>query len=184
MQWHVGTLDDDPFASRSFQWMKRGHWFGERFPADVLTDITVFLRTPGLDTSWIAKNFQMQWEKAAALRNAIAPFETVRAEVIENWLSVTREDAIRFVELRPKKRSTPPLVSQLKMIDDVKAGMSLRRVASDYGVSVDYVHDRARFGPSSGHGKWKLPPEFAMFISPPAKKWAGLERAASRTALA
>lgn len=65
-------------------------------------------------------------------------YEDLKAEVAENWLSATREDAIRLSNMRPSKGDLP-LLSQLQIMNDLKAGHSATYLAAEYGTNTRKV---------------------------------------------
>lgn len=164
MKWHSGLLAPDPSKHRSYQWMRRGGWFNPDFPADVFHDIAVWLRTPGLGFNFHRVNFKISSATLADRMKRMPSFEELRNDVAENWLSVTREDAIKLIHMRVGPyRSQIPLLSQLKILDDIKAGLSQARIARDFGISPTTVSTIALKG-----AKWgsPLPAGFELLLGP------------------
>jgi hypothetical protein len=131
MKWHCGLLSERPDQDRTLQWIKRGGW-GTGLPADVERELKIWLAMPGFTIKYHAHVFRLD-------RSTIAPFvgrgfEELKQEVAENWLSVTRDDAVKLSQIRPPKGDVP-LISQLAIADDVKRGVKKADIQRAYKVS-------------------------------------------------
>lgn len=144
--------------------MRRGGWFEPDFPPDVFHDIAVWLRTPGLGFNFHRVNFKISAPTLVDRMKRMPSFEDLRDDVAENWLSVTREDAIKLIHMRVGPlRSQIPLLSQLKILDDLKAGLSQARIAREYGIGPRTVSRIAHNG-----ARWSspLPSGFELLLGP------------------
>ena len=71
-------------------------------------------------------------------------------DVIDNWMSATREDCVRLSQIRPGMGDVP-LISQIRAVQDLKH-MLLVDVARDYRVPTHSVAVwRDKGSPSQGH---------------------------------
>lgn len=152
MNWHCGLLSAQPNKDRTLAWIKRGAW--DTLPDDVAHEMRIWMAMPGfainyhaqtmgLDKRYVAKfygGYQQQWR-----------------EVGENWLSATREDCVALCNLRAG--GDVPVISQLSIIDDLKAGAKQVDVAREYAVSekVTRYCSKGRI-----HFRGELPLGFAM----------------------
>lgn len=128
MKWHCGLLSDDPSKDRTLQWIKRGYW--HTLPEDVQHELHIWMAMPGFTANYHAHAFGVDKRYVAKF---VGGYDDLRKEVGENWLSATRDDCVRLCQLRG--RGDIPVVSQIRMIDDLKAGRKQVDVTRDYGVS-------------------------------------------------
>lgn len=164
MKWHVGLLSPDPLQHPSYQWMRRGNWFSPGFPPEVLRDIVTWLSMPGFSFNYHMRNLRLSAPTLQKRMRLLPPFEEVRNDVAENWLSVTREDAIKLCHMRVGKHRSPvPLICQMRIMDDLKAGMTIVQAARDYHLTPPTVSRLAHKGP---RWEFKLPPGFELLLGP------------------
>jgi hypothetical protein len=160
MKYHVGLLSERPHQNRSYRWMRRGGWHKPDFPADVYLDLAVWLAMPGFDTNYHIHNLGISEPVFRPLRAKMPTYEDVKDQVIENWMSTTREDCIKLTKMRKTKWSPVPLICQLAMLDEVKRGTSRYAVAKMFGVSDPTVRELVEQGAVARYAA--LPAEFAM----------------------
>lgn len=132
MKYHCGLLDERPENSRTLNWIKRPNW-GHR-PPEIEHELQVWLAMPGFSVSYHAHTLR---HAKQVLTRHMGGYEEHKAEVIENWLSATREDCIKLARLRPGKGDVP-VISQIRAVEDLKT-MGLKAVSEDYGVSLHSV---------------------------------------------
>lgn len=161
MKYDVGLLADKPHDHRSHKWMKKGDWHNPNFPADVRTEIAVWLAMPGFDYGYHRRSFGMTDRTFRKMKNILPQYEELKPLVIENWLSATRQDCIRICHNRTGVASSIPLLSQLAILDEVKRGVRKEDVARLFRVTGEKVHQIIRHGPSANYGT--LPAEFLVF---------------------
>ncbi|MEN2786263.1 hypothetical protein ACFOKI_07675 [Sphingomonas qilianensis] len=130
MLYHCGLLDERPEKSTTLQWIKRPRVWG-RLPPEIERELRIFLAMPGFSDSFYAHVFRCS--RSVATREA-GGYEPWKAEVAENWLSATSEDCAALSRMRPGTGNVP-VISQLRAIQDVKAGMTMAQVGRDYRVS-------------------------------------------------
>lgn len=164
MRWHVGCLDPDPPSHRSYQWMRRRGWFKPSFPADVFEEIAIFSAMPGMCQAWLHHNWKMARHDLLKYRAMLPQYEDLKDKVIENWLSTTRDDAVKISRMR-HRFTTPPLICQINMLDDYKRGMSFMQMSRDYKWPNTTIAAMVRSQrPYSGRTKWKVPADFARLF--------------------
>ena len=128
MKWHCGLLSTNPAQDRKLAWIKRGRW--ESLPEDVQDELRIWMAMPGFTANYHAQALGIDKRYIAKF---IGGYEDLRSEVGENWLSATRDDSIRLCRLRG--RGDIPVISQISMIDDLKAGRKHIDIIREYGVS-------------------------------------------------
>ena len=128
MRWHCGLLDERPDQSRVLARIKRGNW--NSLGPDVWHELMVWLAMPGFSIAFHQHTLGVSREVVTA---AIPAFEDWREDVIDNWISATREDCVRLCRMRPDKGDVP-IIFQLRIMDDVKAGISQVDLAGEYGL--------------------------------------------------
>lgn len=167
MLYHCGLLDDDRLTSRSFTWVMRKGWFREDFPADIRHEIAVWLAMPGFDHRFHVYNLRVSEGYLRRAREELCgDFEALRADVAANWLSATREDCLALARMRHGKAAGVPLICQMRILDDLKAGLTHKNAARVWGVTDRWVNMlSAKRGPLAA-SYWKLPPGFELLISP------------------
>jgi hypothetical protein len=137
MKWHCGLLSEQPEKDRTLNYIKRGYWYLPA-PPEVTRELRIWLAMPGFSVAYHAHVFRVG---AEGVKNFIASqdFSDVQAEVAENWLSVTDEDAVRLARMRPGTGNLP-LICQLRILDALKQGMKRSKVAELYGVTPQTVY--------------------------------------------
>lgn len=133
MKWHCGLLDKRPEQSRTLEYIKRGFW-ELNMPEDVERELRIWMSMPGFSQS-----FHMHTLGVGCLllrRWMMRDYDQFKAEVAENWLSVTRDDAVRLSQMRPGKvGGDVPLICKLQMMTDLKAGARNADIEKEYRVS-------------------------------------------------
>lgn len=163
MKYSLGLLEKEPWNNRSYKWMRRRGWYRPGFPPDVLEEIAVWLALPGIHNRYHQKLLGIDSTELAKARRLLPGYDQLTTQIGEAFLTCTREDAIRIVQLRPGVYSAPiPLISQLAMLDDLKRGMSQRRVAADFGCSAKFVWTLLNKGVQSMKN---LPDDFRLLAS-------------------
>ncbi|QVM85252.1 hypothetical protein [Novosphingobium decolorationis] len=136
MLYHAGLLDPDGSQSRCREWIARRGWNTPEFPDDVREDLAIWLAMPGFHIQYHVRNLRSSWSTIVAARRYLADFENLADMVTANWMSATRDDAIRLSKLRPGGQSSPiPLLCQLKILDDLKVGHTKASLARTYACS-------------------------------------------------
>ena len=159
MLWHCGLLSERPDRDRTLEWIRRGSW-NSGLPEDVERELRIWLAMPGFTAAFHAHNFGVS---SGVVRRQLGGYEKFKREVGQNWLSATREDCVRLSQLRPP-RGDLPLLSQLQIIDDVKAGHRRRDLMREYLTNTATIHRLAQ-----GlvlFGKRPLPPGFELLVGP------------------
>ena len=89
---------------------------------------------PGFTDGYHIRNLKMGRALVKRARQFFPGYDELSDKVAENWLSITREDAIKLAHMRKGAQSCPiPLVSQLVILDDIKAGRSQLATARTFG---------------------------------------------------
>ena len=134
MKYHLGLLDADPTQNRTYQWVRRRGWFGPGFPDDVREELGIWFAMPGFTDAYHIRNLNMSARLLYKCQDQLPGYDHYAKQVAENWLSVTREDAVKLCRMRQGTRACPiPLISQLKILDDIKAGMTQAQISRDFG---------------------------------------------------
>lgn len=131
MLYHCGLLDERPERNRTYQWVRRGGWDLPGTPADIEHERRVWLSMPGFSISFHAHTLGVDYETVQ--RHVGRDYDLVREDVAANWLSITREDAVKLSQMRPGTGHVP-IISQLAIIDDLKRGVAVSTLAADYRV--------------------------------------------------
>jgi len=157
MKWHCGLLSEQPAADRTLNWIKRGHWVGG-LPADVERELTIWMAMPGFSLAFHSHTLQVS-------RQLVYPwmggYDQLKAEVAENWLSATRDDCVRLAQLRPSKGELP-VISQLQIMNDLKAGAKVVEIIRDYRTNHQTVAELRRGAIKS---RRPLPSGFALLTN-------------------
>lgn len=131
MRWHCGLLDDEPERSPIYRLITTRYW--NALPPEIEKELEIWLAMPGFSMAFHEKTLHgNRLERTFQAR--MGHYEKWKAEVIENWLSATREDCVRLSVRRPGLGSVP-LLSQLSILDDVKRGLRNTDIAREYRVS-------------------------------------------------
>lgn len=152
MKWHCGLLSDDPSKDRTLQWIKRGRW--HTLPEDVQHELRIWMAMPGFTAGYHYRAFELGREY---INSQMGGYETYKAEVHENWISATRDDCLKLCLRR--SGSQVPVISQLQMITDLKAGHTALSLAREYQVSKATIYNLSK-GIIRCHGE--LPSGFAL----------------------
>lgn len=152
MKWHCGLLSDEPEKDRTLQWIKRGCW--DTLPDDVQHELRIWMAMPGFAVSYHHRAFGLNREY---ISRQMGGYERYKGEVHENWLSATREDCLKLCLRR--RGGNVPVISQLQMLNDLKAGQSALSVAREYRVSKHTIYQISK-GTIRCHGE--LPLGFAL----------------------
>ena len=131
MLWHCGLLSERPEKDATLAWVRRGGWDLPGHPPEIERDRLVWLNMPGFPVSYHEQTLNM--DRRYLKRFIGADYERVKDDVAKNWLSCTREDAVKLSHLR-SGTGHMPVICQLKIIDDLKRGMSPSRLAAEYRV--------------------------------------------------
>lgn len=97
----------------------------------------------------------------------------LREEGLDNFASITLEDAIKLNKLRPHRQSGYPLCVQLHMLDLNKKGLGYVRIARVFGCGTYAVQRLLKQG--YAHMRGPVPPEFAHICRQKCdhrKKWS------------
>lgn len=162
MKYHCGWLDDDPMQNRSYAWMMRGRWGHPQFPADVRREIAAFVHMPGFQDAFFHKRLKTNSDQFNVLRDQLPSFEDAYEDVCENWLSVTRDDAIKLCHLRGGKAAGVPVIVQLQVMKDLASGHSYRKTAAIYGITEHTIRNIRKRGISVTKMARPLPPGFEL----------------------
>lgn len=136
MKYDLGLLDPNREQNRTYQWVMRRGWFKPGFPPDVLEELGIWFAMPGFTTSYHLHNLRMTWTTHRDAVARLPTFDEIEDKVAENWLSITHDDAIQLCLMRRGKNHCPiPLVSQLAILDDIKAGHTQAAISRRFDVS-------------------------------------------------
>jgi hypothetical protein len=129
MNYHAGVLDPE---GSTLRWI---HSVGSlaNLPDPVANDLRITLQTPGFPHGFWPYHLQRTKGNLVQFLNR---FEPDYRSALENWDSVTREDAIKLCHMAPNAR---PTVCYMHIVNDYKAGMTHAQIAKEYGVSIDTV---------------------------------------------
>jgi hypothetical protein len=161
MKWHCGTLNLRPHLSAPLAKYQRGFWFIPSFPSYMYRELEIFFATPGLPKVWLMKNLDRPRAAINDAKRRFRPYEEIKDLVMENWLSITRQDSI-LMSLRRPQHCRPPLASQLSIIDDVKRGLKLVQIIRDYRIDGEFI--RLLVEPRN---RWGLPDDFRRMLGLP-----------------
>lgn len=128
MKWHCGLLSNQPERDRTLQWIKRGQW--DTLPEDVQHELRVWMAMSGFHANYHALAFGLDKRYVAKFMGG---YRDLKKEVGENWLSATRGDCIALCHMRG--RGDIPVICQIQMTNDVKAGYTQAEVSRIYGVN-------------------------------------------------
>lgn len=163
MKYHCGILNVRPEESWTLNRFRVKHW--PYLPEQHRRQLHILLATPGFTTLYFCHVFQRSFLAVSRYRAQYARFEDYEEEAVENWMSVTREDAIRLSLMRPP-RGDMPLVSQIRALEDLKF-MSQTDVAKLYGIGRSKLFRLTRKGPIC---RQPLPSGFEWLV---AKRYPG-----------
>ena len=156
MKYHCGLLDARPDQSRTLKWIHTPAW-GHR-PPEIEHELKVWLAMPGFTIGYHAHVLgHSKW----TIAKHIGGFEEMRDDVVENWLSITREDCVALANLRPGEGAMP-LVCQMRALQDLKT-MKPSRVARDYRTHIQSLWVWRKRGLST---RGPVPAGFELLISP------------------
>lgn len=137
MKVHCGLLDEQPEKSRTLTLLRRG-WWHLGLPEDLERELRTWLATPGFSIAYHAHQFKLS--HGVIVRHYYDHTPEYQSLGLENFQSVTREDAVRLCRMRPGTGNIP-FVCQLRMMDDLKAQMRKVDVARDYQVNYQTVRN-------------------------------------------
>ena len=164
MKWHCGILGSDEIRPNVAGCHAKCQWTRAELPDDHRRELAIWLAMPGFSTSYHAHNLGMSWNTVRRYQSLSPGYDQLQAEVAENWLSVTREDAVQLCRRRPDKGDIP-VICQLKMLDELKAGRSLSAVAREFGVSREWLVRMRASGIRCN--RLRLPKGFEMLLHYP-----------------
>lgn len=163
MKWHCGLLDEHPYENPTYRWVTRGGFFRPEFPEAIRHELAILLAMPGFPRAFFASYLRLSDRHIDRVRKKLPGYEELRNEVAENWLSVTREDAIKLCHMRLDPRSAVPLVVQLQILDDIKAGIPQAHLAREYGISLTIMQVYQKKGPQIDPKS--LPRDFGWWLN-------------------
>ncbi|AKM10996.1 hypothetical protein [Croceicoccus naphthovorans] len=135
MKFDVGLLNSGVDADRKLRLVRRGGWLHPSFPDELRRELAVLIATPGLSDTWLIHNLGAHNQQFYKARLALPDTNELRDEVAQNWMSISRPDAVALANMRPGKQSPIPLVSQFRILDDIKSGDTIRSLAKEYWTS-------------------------------------------------
>lgn len=156
MKYHCGLLDARPDQSRTLKWIRTPAW-GHR-PPEIEHELKVWLAMPGFS---IAYHAHVLGHSKLIVARHMGGFEEMRDDVVENWLSITREDCLALARLRPNQGSMP-LVCQLRALQDLKT-LGAVVVARDYRTTLQTLRMWRTRGLAT---RGPVPAGFELLISP------------------
>jgi len=143
LKYHCGLLNVRPEESWTLNRYRTKSWV--HLPEVHKRPLQILLATPGFSSCYFCHVFQRSYPTVQRFRAEHARFEDFQEEAVENWMSISREDAIRLAHLRPR-RGDLPLVSQLRALEDLKF-MTQQKAAETYGVRRNAIVKLKRRGP-------------------------------------
>jgi len=145
MRWDCGYLN--PKAPIK-QWLKTTPIWN--LPKDLRQEALIMLNMPGFTFSYHIKMIERSWSQVwRYLTYAREREESVRPEVIENWMSVTREDARQLSCIRPENGYVP-IISRMHLAEDYQTFGS-KKTQELYRVSPQTITNVLRRGPMNYH---------------------------------
>jgi hypothetical protein len=154
-------LDEDPVERGKWRWIRHGRWTSSTIPDDLRHELAVWLAMPGFSTNYHATNLGVAWNTVRKYRQLLPDYDDLSGDVVENWLSVTREDAGLLCQRRPFKGDVP-IICQLRMLDDLKAGRGFGAIAREYGVRREWLSRMRLQGISAA--RYHLPRGFELLV--------------------
>jgi hypothetical protein len=141
MKYHCGLLSERPEKDATLQWVRKGWWDLPGHPPEIEFERRVWLAMPGFSASFHAHTLGVSIEQVT--RHLGRDYDELRDAVAENWLSCTRDDAVKLSQLRPPKGELP-LLCQLQIMRDLKAGLGPTEIAQLYLTNTSKVCELGR----------------------------------------
>lgn len=160
MLYHCGLLSERPEKDATLQWVRRGAWDLPGHPPAIEFERRVWLAMPGFSINFHVHTLRVG--ETLVERHIGRDYEELKEAVAENWLSCTRVDAIKLANMRPSKGELPLLV-QLQIMRDLKAGIGPTALATIYATNIGTVGDLGRGRVKS---RRPLPSGFELLLEP------------------
>lgn len=142
MNLHCGLLDKQPERHPTFFWASKGWWATTEWPAEVTREVQTWLAMPGFSLSFHMHTLRVG---PMTIRHHLGYYDKWKDDVIANLISGTRDDWAALCRLRPPKGNLP-VMCQLSILDDVKAGITHQQIAKDYAINRHTIGLLLRFG--------------------------------------
>ena len=121
MNYSAGVLTP---RSTTLEWVKRCSW--PCLPDKIKHDLDVALMTPGFTHRWWARVTGKHRNTVQLYRAGLSP--DLIPEAIENYNSITRDDAIALAQFPGVK----PIRSKVQLVEDIRNGMSWAEAQRTY----------------------------------------------------
>lgn len=135
MNHHIGVLTrgHSPLRER----VKGCEW--PSLPPEIKHTLDVALMTPGFTSVWWARALSRDEKWLARYRKALS--HDLIPDAIENYNSITREDAIALAQFPGHK----PVRSTIQMVEDIRAGMGWSEARKTYKCSEQQVANMLKY---------------------------------------
>lgn len=117
----------------------------DQLPAEIFHHFMVLVYTPGFNYPYFARTIGRSvnyYRKAYRLASTLG----LEDEAMDNWNSVTEEDALLLIKNRPWRTHHPTVVDTF-IATDMKSNMSHYSIAKKWGVTTVHLDLISRFGP-------------------------------------
>jgi hypothetical protein len=161
VKWHCGILGDPTVPRPTWRLDGIFGWRNEGAVGVRQHELAVWLAMPGFSTNYHASNLKLAWNTVRKYQQLLRGFDELSADVAANWLSVTRDDAVQLCRRRPEKGDVP-IICQLRMLDDLKAGRRHATVAREYGVRREWLSRVQQKGLRAA--RCRLPAGFELLV--------------------
>ncbi|MGD9715181.1 MAG: hypothetical protein AB7V46_24465 [Thermomicrobiales bacterium] len=128
-----------------------------RTSPEIERELRIWLAMPGFSLAWHANAFGLG---KAYIRPHLGGSHQWHDEIVENWLSATREDCAALSRMRPGLGNVP-LISQIRAVEDLKH-MRAVDVAREYRINYNTIWGWRTRGFQPGRD---LPPGFELLVS-------------------
>jgi hypothetical protein len=142
MLYHCGLLSEHPEKDATLAWVRRGGWDLPGTPPEIEYERRVWLAMPGFTAAFHTHNL---WVGPSVVKRHMGrDYADLKDEVVKNWLSCTREDAVKLSHLRPSPHGHMPVICQVQLLRDIKDRMKQVDLANEYGVHLTTIKELAR----------------------------------------
>lgn len=134
MKWDCGALSKYRNNSSVFRYLSNKPPAYMQWPDGYLTELGIFLHTPGISRLWAMENFKLRSERIDRVRKVTRHLAHLG---YENMLTATYDDAFMFMKYKPHWGHVPIWVRPF-VTEDLKT-MSYRQVQAKWGCPSNFV---------------------------------------------
>jgi len=144
MRYHCGLVG----PSRAGNWIARTH-SAHSLPDDVKEELAVLLATPGFSIAYLSRHLGVgkQWLLTAI--DILDP-DSHSEQALENWNSITREDALILAHDRLPHEDIPLIVRVYAAVDWADRRFTFLGLCKHWNINRPSMNGIVRYGPFGG----------------------------------